>query len=59
MFIIKDSDHFFMLELKMRQCKNKIISKIMTTDDVKLQWCKIAPKLKDERATQEVLKLIT
>ena len=57
-----------MLELKNRKLqpcilqkasKNKVITEIMTSNDVKLQWCIIAPQLKDERASQELLKLIT
>ena len=67
-----------MLELKLRKLqpsilqktsKNKVITEIMTSDDVKLQWCIIvliflnsrgtSEQLKDERASQELLKLIT
>ena len=70
LFIIKDNVYLFflMLELKLRKLqpsilqktsKNKVITEIMTSDDVKLQWCIIAPHLKDERASQELLKLIT
>ena len=38
---------------------SKSIPQIMTSEDVKLQWCIIAPQLKDERASQEPLKLFT